>query len=158
MTDIQKPPGIISVQGTQEVHELRILKRYGFFGTVIPITKWIDGPVNTVLTYHEAPFFIADRSYEVIEGMERHSAAAAAACYIDVLRVPNGVAPGAAGLVPVFQFPFDMTGAANTIQRNNASPYENYRKINPTDSLCFYISGNTTGLARVAVTVYLKAI
>lgn len=101
-------------------------------------------------------FFTAFRAMEVIWIGETHEAAGsdAGSVELDIELLQGTEAPGAGS--SVLLAPFDLTGAANTIQEYSGRSLTSARILEPFDRLSANYSGVLTDVSGVQVTVYLK--
>ena len=159
------PPKIIKTgtdefdrDGVKTVRELRVLKNWGFFGVVTPITVRIPGTSAATAANYTAPFFIADRSYEIIEVRERHETAGSdgSAVTVDVYKVPSGTAPASG--TSVLTTTMNLKATANTNQSGSVTATISNKRIARGDSLALVTSGTLTSVAGVTVSVLIKAI
>ena len=150
-------PGSGQVQG-REIDEIRIRKRDGFFGVTLPVMAVLRGTAAQTAANFTAPFFIAQRDYEVIEIAERHETAGgdAGAVTLDVYRVPSGTAPASG--TTVLASTVNLKATANTVQYGTLTATLANRVLNDGESLSLISSGTLTSLVGVTVSILLKAI
>ena len=138
-----------------EVDEIRILKRRGYFGHVIPVMSVIRGADATSSANFSTPFFRADRFYEVVEVSERHETAATDGA-VNLRKVPSGTAPASG--TAVLDSTISLAATANTDQAGTLASDLNSRRLSPGDSLSLEATGLLTSCAGVTVSVMLKSI
>jgi len=144
---------------TSEIH---VDKQNGFFGVTLPIITNLPGTTAQTAANFTTPFFIAQRSYEVIKITERHETAGsdAGAVTLQLVKVPSGTAP-ASGL-SVMSATLSLKTTANTNQFGAISQVITSsvadRVLVAGDSLALVSSGTLTALVGVTVSVLLKAI
>src|SRR3990167_9605034 len=101
----------------KDTDELRILKRNGFRGVILPIVYTISGTTlaQTSINY-TAPFFYADRNYEVLEFRERHEVAGTDGSAVTIMlnKVPDGTAPASG--TNILTATLSLKATANTWQ------------------------------------------
>lgn len=143
----------------EDFAEIRILKQNGFFGVTLPVTVRLQGSDATATANYTAPFFTANRTYEVVEFNERHETAesSAATCTLQLRKVPDGIAPASG--TNILKTGINLKAAANTLQNGEIiTTVPSTRRIESGDSLCLVLSAAGTELRGVSATVLLKAI
>jgi len=95
------------------INELRILKDRGLYAVTLPIMVRIPYTDAATSSYYGTPFFIANRSYQIIQITSRFtSASSAAGAEFGVYQSPNG--SGATSSVTSSSYGFPLTGTTNT--------------------------------------------
>lgn len=138
-----------------EFNELRVLKETGFFGVVPPVMFIIRGTDAQASINFTTPFFIADRSYEVLGCRERQEVAATDGT-LDVLRIPSGTAPASG--TSVLASTINLTTTADTIQTPQIAATLANRRLDRGDSLTLKANGLLTSLVGVSGSITLRAI
>lgn len=163
MTDtqdkIEAPPADTKrVDYTPEFDTLRIVRPFGFFGYVEESTVRIQGTTAATAANYTAPFFIAEREYEIIEVFERHETAGSDANPVTVMlkKVPSGTAPASG--TDTLTAGISLKATANTNQKGTVTQTIANRRIVRGDSLALVTTGTLTAVAGVTVRVVLKAI
>lgn len=157
-----RPKDVSGDFGFTEVDSIRVRKNFGFCGVTKPITVRIEGTSAQTAANYTAPFFIADRSYEVIAVQERHETAGTdgGAVTVDVYNVPSGTAPASG--TTVLTAALSLKTTANTNQSGTISQARTggvYDKLLASgDSLSLVSSGTLTSVVGVTVSVLLKAL
>lgn len=139
----------------RDVDELRILKRRGFYGHVLPVMSIIRGTTATSSANFSTPFFRADRPYAVVEVKERHETAATDGSVM-LRKVPSGTAPASG--TAVLASSISLAATANTDQTGLLSSTESNRTLAEGDSLALEATGLLTSCAGVTFSVMLKSI
>lgn len=100
--------------------------------------------------------FIADQAYEVVTAQEMHSTAGtdSGAVTLDITKDTSGVAPGAG--TSLLSSTFSLKATANTVQAVSRASNPNTIQIAAGDRISVKVSGVTTSLAGVEVTLYLS--
>jgi len=144
---------------------LRVIKDRGFYGVTLPITRWVDYDECEVAANFNAPFFIANRKYQVIQVTERHLVPTNAVnSGLAVLIVSNGASsPGGGNSVISPDYGINMGAVRNTnitctVDTGSPSVRGKRSFLNVGDSLCLDTNGDLTGLKGVTVSVVLRAI
>ena len=155
----------------RDTDEIRVQKRDGFFGVTLPVMVRIPDTMAQTAANYTAPFFIAQRSYEVVEITERHELAGsdAGAVTLMVKKVPSGTAPASG--YDILSAGINLKATANTNQTftsktstkiqqtyETATTNTPYRRLSDGDSLALVTTGTLTALKGVTVSVILKAI
>lgn len=140
------------------VRELRILKPAGLFGVTLPVMVRIKGSDAATAGNYTAPFFIANRSYEVIEVRERHETAGSDAGAVTVMlkKVPSGTAPGSG--TNMLTAGINLKATADTNQSGSITATVANRRLARGDAMSLVTTGVLTAVAGVTVEVLLKAI
>ena len=142
----------------KDTDELRILKRNGFRGVLIPVIYTIPGTSAQTAANFTAPFFFADRNYQVLEFWERHEVAGgdAGAVTIMLKKVPDTIAPASG--TDILTATMDLKAGANTwLQGTITETLPNFT-LSLKDALSVVTSGTLTTLQGVTVAVILKAL
>lgn len=149
-------------QGFQDFYSLRILKQNGFYGVTLPVTFYLgDTDAQSQLLWR-VPFFIANRSYAVVQIIERHETAATNADTVQLVKVPSGTAPASG--TNILSAGFLLNGAADTNQKiTTISTIKIVSTAAATlsagDALAFITSANpVAGVKGVTVSVLLRAV
>jgi len=82
--------------GLTKIDQLIINKQEGFYGVTKPVTVRIPDTMAATAANYTTPFFIADRTYEILSAVERHEVAGSdgSAVTLTVEKVPSGTAAG----------------------------------------------------------------
>lgn len=141
-----------------EYDAIRIRKNRGFRGVTKPVTVRIPGTDAATAGNYTAPFFIADRTYEIIEVKERHETAGSDAGAVTVMlkKVPSGTAPGSG--TDTLSAGINLKATANTNQSGTLHATLSNRRLEAGDALALVTTGTLTAVAGVTVAVTLKAI
>jgi hypothetical protein len=148
--------------GLTKIDQLIINKQEGFYGVTKPVTVRIPDTDAATAANYTTPFFIADRTYEILSAVERHEVAGSSgsAVTLTVEKVPSGTAPGSGTVV--LASTFDLKGTANTNQE--AVVLQTYsgsvpvRRLSRGDALTLKTSGTLTAVDGVCVSVLLRSI
>lgn len=148
--------------GNTKIDQLTINKNEGFYGVTKPVMVRIPDTTAATAANYTTPFFIADRSYEILSATERHEVAGSdgSAVTLTVEKVPSGTAPGSGTVV--LASTFNLKGTANTNQE--VSVLQTYsgsvpiRRLSRGDALCLKTSGTLTAVDGVCVSVLLRSI
>lgn len=145
--------------------ELRVLKRYGFMGVTNPVMVTIPGASAATAANYTAPFFIAHRTYLVVEVRERHETAGSDAGAVTVMlkKVPSGTAPASG--TDLLTAGISLKATANTNQNSIGTgatitlvTSNSTRRLVKGDALSLVTTGTLTAVAGVTVQVILQAI
>lgn len=154
---------VTQMDGTDfNASEMRIDKQNGFFGVTLPIVTNLPGTTAQTAANFTTPFFIANRTYEVITVTERHETAGsdAGAVTVQLKKVPSGTAPGSG--TSILTTALSLKTTANTNQSGTVSLVITSsiadRVLVAGDALSLLSSGTLTALVGVTVSVLLKAI
>jgi hypothetical protein len=140
----------------RDFDELRILKESGYFGVTLPITFRLGVVLAATAANWSAPFFIANRTYEVISVTERHEVAGTVGTPTVMLKkVPSGTAPAAGTYV--LSSGISLSATAN-VNQSGSIIQTSVRRITSGESLSLVTTGTLTSVAGVTVSVLLKAI
>lgn len=145
------------------VQNFRILRQNGFYGVTLPVmVRLYDTTAQTAVNY-TAPFFIANRSYKVIQVIERHEAAGtdAGSVTLQLVKVPSGTAPGSG--TNILSAGINLKATANTNQTitsltSTKINQDTSSRLVSGDALSLSSSGTLTALKGVTVYVLLRAI
>lgn len=142
----------------KDTDELRILKRNGFRGVLIPVVYTIPGTQAQTAANFTAPFFYADRNYEVVEFRERHEVAGGDAGAVTIMlnKVPDGTAPASG--TNVLTTTLSLKTTANTWQSGIITSTLPNFVLSSGNALSVITSGTLTSLQGVTVAVILKAL
>jgi len=154
MTMNQDAPNNI---GFQTFDELRILKERGFYGITLPVVTSIPGTQAQTAANFTAPFFIANRPYQVLYATERHETAgtSGSAVTMQLAKVPSGTAPASG--TNILKTAIDLKATAN-VNQLPVPVVGSASILNPGDALSLITTGTLTSLAGVTVSVLLKAV
>lgn len=138
--------------------ELTIVKPFGYFGPVFPVTVRVQGTTAATAANYTAPFFIAERPYQVIEVFERHETAGSDGNPVTVMlkKVPSGTAPGSG--TDMLSAGISLKATANTNQKGTLSTTFGNTRLERDDSLALVTTGTLTAVAGVTLSVILRAI
>lgn len=145
-----------------EADRIRISQQNGFLGVTKPVTVRIFGTNAATAANYTAPFFIADRSYEVLSVTERHETAGSAGGSVTLMvkKVASGTAPASG--VDVLSAGIDLKATANTnqsgtiIQTRTSNVYN--KTLTSGDALALVTTGTLTSVAGVTVSVLLRSL
>ena len=142
----------------RDVDEIRVLKRNGYFGITLPITAILRGTTAATVANYLALFFIAQRSYEIIEVKERHETLGTDGSAVTVMlnKVPDGTAPASG--TSVLKSGFNLKAIINTLQTGSITDTVANKRLITGDGLALEITGTPTNVAGVTISVLLKAI
>lgn len=142
----------------KDTDEIRVLKRNGYRGTVVPVSYQIPGTQAQTAANFTTPFFVADRNYEVIEFAERHQVAGSDGSPVTIMlnKVPSGTAPASG--TNVLTATLSLKTTADTIQYGTITTTLPNFTLARGDSLSVVSAGTLTALQGVTVSVLLKAI
>lgn len=149
------PPIGSPVEQNRVFNDITVVKNRGFFGVTLPITVRLEGALAQTAANFTTPFFIANRSYLVLEVIERHETAGSDAGAVTLMlkRVPSGTAP-ASGT--------DMLTAGlslkTTANINQSGTIGLVKTLTAGDALSLVTTGTLTALVGVTVSITLKAI
>ena len=144
------------------VDRIKIDPQNGFLGVTKPITVMIPGTSAATAANYTAPFFIAERSYEVLWCMERHETAGSAGGSVTVMlkKVPSGTAPASG--IDVLTAGINLKATANTNQEGTISQARTSsiynRRLSTGDALSLVTTGTLTSVAGVTVSVLLRSL
>ena len=143
--------------GKRDVEELRIWKNEGFFGVTLPVMFRQEGASAATALNYTAPFFIAQRDYQLISVTERHEVAATDMGAVTMMlnKVPSGTAPASG--TAMLTAGLSLKTTANTNQTGTLSTVAGARAINRGDSLAFITTGTLTALVGVTIAVVLRS-
>ena len=157
----QSSTSIKELAGTT-VDRLTIDQQEGFRGVTQPVSVCIFGTNAATAANYTAPFFIADRPYEVLWSMERHETAGTSGSAVTVMlkKVPSGTAPASG--VDVWTAGLSLKATINTnqqavISQNRTTAIYN-RRLSRGDSLSLVTTGTLTAVAGVTVSVLLRSL
>lgn len=138
--------------------QLTVLQQYGFFGITLPVTVRVEGTEAATALNYSAPFFIANRPYQVVGVTERHEVAGSdmGAVTLMVKKVPSGTAPASGS--DVLYGPINLKATANTNQSGSLSRVFGHLTLAAGDALALITTGTLTALQGVTVSIDLKAI
>lgn len=135
--------------------EIRLLKRFGYFGTVFPVMSIIRGTDAQASANFSTPFFIADRPYEVLGFRSRWEVAATDGS-VKLKKVPNGTAPASGS--DILAAAIALTGTANTYVDGVVTGTRADRRLLTGEALSLEALGLLTSLQGFTGAVYLEAI
>lgn len=141
----------------RDFDELRILKTHGYFGCTLPVAVRIPGADAATAANYLTPFFIAQRTYEVVEVTERHEAAGTDLGAVTVMlnKVPSGTAPASG--TSILSAGINLKATADTNQSGTVIK-TSVRRLVTGDALCLETTGTLMSVSGVTVSVLLKAI
>lgn len=141
-----------------QVDEIRVERPNGFVGFVVPITIRVPDTTAATAANYTACFFIADRSYEVMECIERHETAGSDGGAVTVMlkKVPSGTAPASG--TDMLTAGISLKGTANTNASGTVTSTIANKRLVRGDALSLVTTGTLTAVAGVTVSVRLKAI
>lgn len=145
-----------------EADRFRITQQNGFLGVTKPVHHVIYGTSAATAANYSAPFFIADRSYEIISITERHETAGSAGGSVTLMvkKVPSGTVPASG--IDVLTSGINLKATANTNQNGTISGARTSGVYNKTmttgDSLSLVTTGTLTSVAGVSVSVLLRSL
>jgi len=154
--------GSIKDLGFPDTDRIRVSQQTGFLGVTKPITVMIPGTSAATAANYTAPFFIAERSYEVLWCMERHETAGSAGGSVTVMlkKVPSGTAPASG--IDVLTAGINLKATANTNQEGTISQARTSsiynRRLSTGDALSLVTTGTLTSVAGVTVSVLLRSL
>ncbi len=160
--DLQEPQlkqqqNDLQFEDLRDVQAIRILRPRGFFGVVPPIVTVLRGTAAATTANYTAPFFIADRSYQVLAFMIRFETASSdAGRTLQLLKVPNGTAPASG--TNLLTAGVAMTGTANTNTSGTVVSTPGVAILTAGDSLSLNPSGTPTNCVGLTAYTLLKAI
>lgn len=142
----------------RDVANIRVLRRNGFFGITLPVMFVVPGTAAATSANLTAPFFRANRTYQIVECYVRYEHAATNADTLDLLKVTSGTAPASG--TSILTATIDITGTANTDIKASISSVPGVAIIPAGTCLCLKPknSPGTADLAGLTVYVLLKAI
>lgn len=150
------PSQVESADTNRTFNDITIRKNRGFFGVTLPVMARIDGAAAQTAANFTTPFFIANRSYQILEVIERHETAGSdgGAVTVMVKKTPSGTAPASG--TDVLTAGLSLKATANTNQSGVIS--RSADTLAYGDSLALVSTGTLTNLVGVTVYVLLKAI
>lgn len=142
----------------REYDEIRVKKIDGFFGVTLPVVAHIPYTDAQTAAYYTTPFFIAQRTYQILEVTERHETAGTDGSAVTVMlkKVPSGTAPGSG--TNILTAGLNLKATADTNQSGTISQVAGVARITSGEALTLVTTGTLTSLVGVTVSVLLKAI
>lgn len=136
-------------------NDLSVIKTRGFYGVTLPIIVRIEGSSAQTAANFTTPFFIANRSYLVLEITERHETAGTDGGSVTLMlkKVPSGTAPASG--TDMLSAGMSLKTTANTNQNGTIGTV---KTVSDGDSLSLVTTGTLTDLVGVTVSILLKAI
>jgi len=136
-------------------NEIFLRKNRGFFGVTLPVMHTVFGAGAQTAANFTAPFFIANRSYQILEVIERHEVAGSdgGAVTIMLKKVPSGTAPASGS--DVLTAGLSLKATANINQTGTIGQIDT---LVAGDALSLVTTGTLTALVGVTFYVLLKAI
>lgn len=158
----QSTAGWIKDLGFPDTDKIRVTQQEGFLGVTKPVTVRIPDTMAATAANYTAPFFIADRPYEVLWCMERHETKGTGAGAVTVMlkKVPSGTAPASGTDILTTGINLKATNNTNqegTISQARTSSVYN-RRLSRGDSLSLVTTGTLTAVAGVTVSVLLRSL
>jgi hypothetical protein len=135
-----------------KVRELEVVKPNGLRGRFIQATLRLPDTMAGDADNYKAPFFIADRNYEIVRAVKRNEVAGGAGSTATVYVTPSGTAGGSGKSVCTFDLTTTTTLAVATLTGTLAN-----RLLAAGESL----TANAADMAAcegLTITVYLKAL
>lgn len=154
--------GSIKDLGFPDTDRIRVGQQTGFLGVTKPVTVMILGTSAATAANYTAPFFIAERPYEVLWCMERHETAGTHGSAVTVMlkKVPSGTAPASG--IDVLTAGLNLKATANTNQEGAISQARTSsiynRRLSTGDALSLVTTGTLTSVAGVTVSVLLRSL
>ena len=142
----------------RDVTNIRVFRRNGFFGITLPVMYVLPGTTPQTSANYLAPFFRANRTYQVVEASMRFTAAESNVGTVDILKIANGVAPGSG--TSILTAPISVAGTINTDTPGTISTVPGVAVIPAGTCLCLKPKTTPSMLDITGLTVYvlLKAI
>lgn len=148
--------------GFPDTDRIRVGQQTGFLGVTKPITIRIPDTMAATAANYTAPFFIAERPYEVLWCMERHETKGTDAGAVTVMlkKVPSGTATGSG--IDILTAGISLKGTNNTNQEGIISQARTTaiynRRLSTGDALSLVTTGTLTAVAGVTVSVLLRSL
>ena len=159
LTETQESPGQTANQQLTdrlvEFDYLRVKRHNGYYGTIPSVMFVLQGSDAQTSANFQAPFFIADRAYEVIGVIERHATAATDGT-LQVKNVLSGEANSSG--TNVLDSALNLTTGGNTNQTGVLSSTKRNLVLPKGSALVPEAYGLLTALWGVTIAVFLKAI
>lgn len=158
----QSTAGWIKDLGYPNTDKIKVEQQEGFLGVTKPVTVRIPDTTAATAANYTAPFFIAERPYEVLWCMERHETAGSAGGSVTVMlkKVPSGTAPASG--IDVLTAGLNLKATANTNQEGAISQARTSsiynRRLSTGDALSLVTTGTLTSVAGVTVSVLLRSL
>jgi len=139
------------------VDSLKIIRPWGYYGYCIPVCVRIYDTTAQTAANYTAPFFIADRQYQLIEVFERHEALGTDGGAVTVMltKVPSGTAPASG--TNMLSAGINLKATANTNQKGTLGTTITSITLARGDSMALVTTGTLTAVKGVTVAVVLKA-
>ena len=144
--------------GKRDVEELRIWKNEGFFGVTLPVMFRQEGASAATALNYTAPFFIAQRDYQLISVTERHEVAATDMGAVTMMlnKVPSGTAPASG--TAMLTAGLSLKTTANTNQSGSLVTTAGGLLVPRGYALSFVTTGTLTDVQGVTASLILKAV
>ena len=147
----------MSIGKGNDIDELRIKKRDGFHGTVVPIMAVLRGTSAVTVSNYTTSFFIAQRSYIVLQVRARWEVKETSGTpTLQVKKVPDGTATASGS--NLLKAGIDMTLVADTIVTGNLVDNQETLRIVDGDALSLEATGSVNEVDGLTVSVLLRAI
>lgn len=142
----------------RDVANIRVLRRNGFFGITLPVMYVLPGITPQTSANYTAPFFRANRTYQVVEASLRFEHEETNLGTVDILKVASGTAPASG--TSILTAPISVAGTVNTDTPGTISDVPGVAIIPAGTCLCLKPKTTPSMLDIVGLTVYvlLKAI
>lgn len=149
--------GIVkSSKTSNDIDELRILKRNGLRGVIAPVHFFLPGTTAGTAANFETTFFTAHRSYEVLSVYVRYSVAGSSGATLMLKRVPDGKTVTNGDDLLSKGIPLDGTVAE--VQEGTVKQDRLDTRIIDRQGLGIETTGTITNLADLSVSVLLRAL
>ena len=142
---------------------IRILRDQGFFGITLPAMMFVPGASAQTAANFTTPFFIANRTYQVVQVIERHETAGTDAGSVTLMlkKVASGTAPSSG--TDVLSAGISLKATANTNQTITSTSSTYIKRgsssiLTSGNALSLVTTGTLTALVGVTVHVLLRAI
>lgn len=153
-------PDINDPAEIRDFREIRILKQDGWHGVTLPVIHVLPGALPQTAANWTAPFFIANRAYQVLSLTTRWETKAGAAATFQLRKVATGTAPASG--IALLTTAIDLTQNANINYSGVMVSTYTSNVLDPVlilgDSLCLTVTGTIAAVVGVTVQVNLKAI
>ncbi len=142
-------------ENTVSHHELHILKRHGFYGTIPPVMSIVRGTSAQASANFSTPFWRADRPYRVLGGFVRWEVAALDGS-LNFVKVPSGTATASG--TSILASLVDLDRPANTDVAIVLSSVMGDLFLNTGDSLSQIATGTLVNHVGNTSSILLEAI
>ena len=142
----------------RDVANIRVLRRNGFFGITLPVMYVLPGITPQTSANYTAPFFRANRTYQVIEASMRFEHEETNVGTVDIFKIASGVAPASG--TSILTAPISVAGTKNVDTPGIISTVSGVAIIPAGTCLCLKPKTSPSMLDITGLTVYvlLKAI